>query len=131
MKHLIKNNSGSFTIIGLVIAIAIMLLLVSMFFGSGTANNTESVAESNETTVVASTVYNAAQIYLSTQQSMGKSFQPNGTIPASDIAGALPENCKTVEIKLDSKGSAVKYVYIETNDGAKQDYPSGASGKIK
>ncbi len=124
-----SNNNEGFSFIGLIIAIAIMAALIAMYVPNVMDNgtNTENVAEVK---TVASTVYNAAKIYVSTQQANGESFQPNGVIDSSKVTGGLDtSNYKTIEVKLDSSGTAVKYVYVETNEGTKCDFPAGASGK--
>ena len=128
MKKTHLNNKG-FSMIGLVIAIALMLILMAMYLpnvvGNGTA--TENVTELKTT---ASTIYNAAQIYLSTQQASGAQPQPNGTIPSSKLTSGLDTSMyKTIEVKLNESGTAVKYVYLETNSGTKCDFPAGSSGK--
>lgn len=123
------NNKG-FSLIGMIVTVAIMVALMAMYLPS-TMENGQSMENMTELKTTASTIYNAAQIYVSTQLAAGNTFQPNETIPSEKFTSGLDtSNLKTIEIKLDNKGSAVKYVFIETNAGTKYDFPVGSSGKV-
>lgn len=127
------NNKG-FSFIGIIIAVAILVALTAMSvsnMGLGGVSGEGSVESTAEIKTVASTVYNVGKRYIDTQISTGVQLQPNGTIPSSALTGGLDtSNYEVIEVKLDDTGKAIKYVYVETKDGLKCDYPVGSSGKV-
>ncbi|MBQ9604656.1 MAG: hypothetical protein IJR45_04500 [Firmicutes bacterium] len=129
-RQILTDESGNFTIIGLVIAVVLMVTIAAFYFSSGNTENETALEQQTEVSAIASTLYHSAQVYVTTQQSMGVTFEPNASIPTSALTSGLDTSqYKTFEVKMDSAGTNIKYAYVEANDGSKADYPSGASGK--
>ena len=127
----LKNDRGGFALIGLIVAVALMVVIAAVYFSSGTTENEVAVEKNTEVSSIAATLYHSAQIYVTTQQSMGTAFEPNASIPTAALTTGIDTSLyKTFEVKMDGAGTNVKYAYVEANDGSKADYPSGASGKV-
>lgn len=130
MKNGLQNNDG-FTFVGIIIAVIIVIVLITMQMSQPTVGlNKETGENVMEVKTIASTIYNSAKVYIATQQAAGNSIAPNSKLDPSNLTGGLDtSNLKTIEVKVDGNGSGIKYVYVETNKGTKADFPVGASGK--
>lgn len=125
-----KIDQDGFSMLGLIIAVFLLVAVAAFYFSSGNKENSEALEQQTEVSTVAATLYHSAQMYVTTQQSMGVTFEPNAAIPTGALTAGLDTSLyKTFEVKMDSAGTNIKYAYVEANDGSKADYPSGASGK--
>lgn len=125
-----KINQDGFSMVGLIIAVFLLVAVAAFYFSSGNKENSEALEQQTEVSTVAATLYHSAQMYVTTQQSMGVTFEPNASVPTGALTAGLDKSLyKTFEVKMDSEGTNIKYAYVEANDGSKADYPSGASGK--
>lgn len=128
-----KLNNKGFSLIELIVVITIMVILMAILV----PNVVKYVGTSQEASAKnsANTIYSAAQNYIVGELAAGKTFEPNSVLQPSvlwsegvDLLTPLKQS-EVVEIKLNSTGTLVEYVYY-TNGGVEADYPQGSSGKI-
>jgi len=137
MKHLIglknalKNENRGFSLVELIVVIAIMVVLIGALVPNLVKylKNAEVISAKN----TSATLYRAAETYVISMTAEGVDFPPNSQLtpsvlwtPPIDLMDPIKGN-NTIEIQINDLGNAVDYVYFETENGIKADYPEGFS----
>ena len=129
-----KINDKGFSLVELIVVVAIVIILTAALVPNviGYINK----ANVAVTKSAAETVYNASVHYIYSEIGKGNSFAPNSNIDPTILwdPNVLlikePKDYSTIEIKVDSTGRLIKYVYYVDSGGNAADFPVGASGKV-
>ncbi len=136
MKSKVLSSNDGFTLVELIVVIAVIIVLISMLIPAVASYITK--AEMAVTQNDCNEFFTAANVYVSTQISEGNTFAPNQVLSDPSVlwSGDAPfmqepkGTYSTIEIKLNADGNAVKYVYYDRGD-FDTDVPRGASGKVR
>ena len=136
MKSKVLSSNDGFSLIELIVVIAVIIILISMLIPAVATYITK--AEMAVTQNDCNEFFTAANVYVSTEISEGHTFLPNQVISDPSVlwSGDAPfmqepkGTYSTIEIKLNADGSAVEYVYYDRGD-FDADTPKGQSGKVR
>ena len=133
MLEKIKRSEG-FSLIELIVVIAIMIILVSMLVPNVVGyldKANKSVAKD-----AAQKIYTAALNYIYSEVGKGHEFEPNSEIDVEVLWSSDEQLLKefgdyeTVEIRVDSTGRIINYVYYKDNVGNEAVYPTYLEDKV-
>ncbi len=136
MKRKLFKNKDGFTLVELIVVIAVIIVLVSMLIPAVASYITK--AEIAVTRNDCNEFYTAANVYVSSKIGEGHTFTSGEVLSdpsvlwTGDSPFMLPPKgtYTTIEIKLNDAANAVEYVYYDRGD-FDADTPPGASGKVR
>lgn len=119
MKRKLMNEKG-FTLVELIVVIAIMVTLVALLLPKAIGYITrarEAKIQGN-----CAEIYNAACVYVSDRLSKGDEFEPDSDLDETLLWSGdthlvdEPDDYTDIEIKINESGNAVKYVYYTADN---------------